>query len=198
MKLQEIKTAVDKGQKVFWSNENYQIVKSENEYLIKSISNNNIVGLTWKDGKTLNGKEDEFFIEKPLITRQQFLDYFRSDRYSEELSSDDCLEVFKTSIKGSSDLTVDLFNEILADYNCDFTVCIDNSPQKNSLDEALMLCTREIFDSLGSGEEKNLNKNYSIYRYLNQEHYTIRERETDDEILCVQTDGSINLVFTEI
>lgn len=56
------------------------------------------------------------------ITRQQFLDYLRSDRYNEEMSADDCLEVFVTSIKGSSDLSVELLNEILSDYGADFEV----------------------------------------------------------------------------
>lgn len=60
--------------------------------------------------------------DTPQITRQQFLDYFRSDEYNEQMSTDDCLEVFATSIKGSSDLTAELFNEILSDYGADFEV----------------------------------------------------------------------------
>lgn len=67
-----------------------------------------------------------------------------------------------------------------------------------SLNNALNILTREIFDSLDYGEEKNLNEDYSIYRYTDIEHYTIRERKTDNEILCVQTNGALELVFTEI
>jgi len=55
-------------------------------------------------------------------TRDEFMEYFRSDDYNNELSSDDCMEVFVTSVKGSSDLTVDVFNEILADYGCELVV----------------------------------------------------------------------------
>jgi len=50
------------------------------------------------------------------ITRQQFLDFFRSDDYNELLSADDCIEVFQTALKGSSDITPELLNDLLSDY----------------------------------------------------------------------------------
>lgn len=63
MTLQEIKDAVDAGEDVCWSNFAYKVVKDNiGQYLIKFIPNNHCIGLTWKDGVTLNGKEDEFFI----------------------------------------------------------------------------------------------------------------------------------------
>lgn len=60
--------------------------------------------------------------ENALIERQQFIDYFRSDKYNEQMSADDCLEIFEGSVKGSSDLTVDLFNNLLDNYSAGFTV----------------------------------------------------------------------------
>ena len=62
MTLNEIKAAVDAGKKVFWSNFNYEVIKSSDGYLIHSKSNNHYIGLTWRDGTTLNGREDEFFV----------------------------------------------------------------------------------------------------------------------------------------
>lgn len=62
MTLNEIKAAVDAGKKVFWSNLNYEVIKSSDSYLIRSKSNNHYIGLTWRDGTTLNGREDEFFV----------------------------------------------------------------------------------------------------------------------------------------
>ena len=63
MTLAEIKQAVDSGKKVFWGTSNYLVVKDRlNQYLIKSLCNNNCIGLTWMDGTTLNGKEDEFYM----------------------------------------------------------------------------------------------------------------------------------------
>ena len=50
------------------------------------------------------------------ITRQQFLEFFRSDDYYDQLSTDDCIEVFRTALKGASDITAELLNEIISDY----------------------------------------------------------------------------------
>lgn len=62
MTAQQIKQAVDKGSTVYWSNPAYQVIKDRNnEYLIKCTLNNHCIGLTWADGVTLNGKEEEFY-----------------------------------------------------------------------------------------------------------------------------------------
>ena len=68
MKLNEIKKAVNQGKVVHWSNGNYQVVKENDDYVIKA-SNGHIIGLTWSDGKTLNGEEKDFFISD--ITEKQ-------------------------------------------------------------------------------------------------------------------------------
>lgn len=63
MTVDEIKSAVDNGKEVHWKNELYQVVKdNKNQYLIKCISNNHCIGLTWVDDVTLNGKEEDFYI----------------------------------------------------------------------------------------------------------------------------------------
>lgn len=63
MTLEEIKNAVDDGKTVHWSSTLYKVIKDNlNEYLIKCTSNGFCIGLTWTDGKTLNGKEEQFFI----------------------------------------------------------------------------------------------------------------------------------------
>jgi hypothetical protein len=65
MTLAEIKQAIEDGKKVHWANTSYEVVKSKNgELLIKHIGGH-CIGLTWTDEKTLNGKEEEFFIEEP-------------------------------------------------------------------------------------------------------------------------------------
>jgi hypothetical protein len=68
MTLQEIKWAVEEGKNVYCGNKNYKVVRKqvefdEIEFQIVCQSNGYTVGLTWKDGKTLNGQENEFFIE---------------------------------------------------------------------------------------------------------------------------------------
>jgi hypothetical protein len=63
MKLKEIKKAVDCGREVFWDNKGYRVVKDNiGQYLIKHEAGN-CIGLTHTDGRILNGKEEEFFME---------------------------------------------------------------------------------------------------------------------------------------
>lgn len=64
MDLQEIKQAISEGKKVYWSNTSYEVIKSNDDYLIKCNNNNHCIGLTWEDGTTLNGKESDFFIKQ--------------------------------------------------------------------------------------------------------------------------------------
>jgi hypothetical protein len=64
MNLEEIKNAVDRGLPVCWSHDAYDVLKnSKGWYYIKCNRNNNITGLTWRDGVTMNGKECDFFIK---------------------------------------------------------------------------------------------------------------------------------------
>ena len=58
MTLDEIKKAVDEGRFVYWGNEAYKVIKDDvGQYLIKCTLNGDLIGLTWRDGVTLNGKE---------------------------------------------------------------------------------------------------------------------------------------------
>lgn len=66
MTLDQIKAAVEAGKTVHWTNTSYQVIKdSINQWLIaynRGGSRENYIGLTWQDGVTLNGKEEEFYI----------------------------------------------------------------------------------------------------------------------------------------
>lgn len=63
MTLDEIKSAVQAGKTVHWSNNRYVVVGYKNlGYLIRDIHNDSCIGLTWRDGVTLNGKECDFYI----------------------------------------------------------------------------------------------------------------------------------------
>jgi hypothetical protein len=60
--LEEIREAVDKGHSVFHQNSAYQVIKDNlGQYLITH-NNGHTIGLTWRDGVTLNGKLEEFLI----------------------------------------------------------------------------------------------------------------------------------------
>lgn len=62
MKLQEIKNAVLSGKRVFWANKAYEVKFKHDQWYIFCSLNEHIIGLTWQDGTTLNGKEKDFFI----------------------------------------------------------------------------------------------------------------------------------------
>lgn len=67
MNAQQIKEAVRAGKTVCCGHEGYVVTlhvfkdKSE-QWLIKCTMNNYCIGLTWQDGITLNGKEEDFYI----------------------------------------------------------------------------------------------------------------------------------------
>jgi hypothetical protein len=52
-----------------------------------------------------------------MITKQQFMEYFRSDAASEELTPEDCIELFRGALKGQSDLTKELLESVCDDYD---------------------------------------------------------------------------------
>ena len=63
MNLEEIITAVDNGLTVHWSSDSYKVIKdSLGQFLIKH-SSGHCIGLTWEDGKTMNGKKEKFYIK---------------------------------------------------------------------------------------------------------------------------------------
>lgn len=62
MTTEEIKKAVTTGKRVFCKNQCYEVIlDSIGQYLIHCTLNNTYIGLTWRDGVTLNGNENDFF-----------------------------------------------------------------------------------------------------------------------------------------
>ena len=63
MNLDEIKAAVLAGKTVHWASEAYRVIRdSVGQWLIVCDMNGDCTGLTWRDGVTVNGKPDEFFV----------------------------------------------------------------------------------------------------------------------------------------
>ena len=64
MDAQQIRTAIDDGKTVYWHHDGYQVIKdSIGQYLIKCLWNDYCIGLTHKDGITLNGEAKAFYIK---------------------------------------------------------------------------------------------------------------------------------------
>ena len=65
MTLSEIKSAVQGGSRVYWSNTAYEVIHdSIGQWLIKCHINGHCIGLTHMDGVTMNENEEDFFIKK--------------------------------------------------------------------------------------------------------------------------------------
>lgn len=63
MTAEQIKQAVDNGNSVCYSNSMYRVIKDKNsQYLIIHTMNKSCIGLTKRDGVTLNGNPELFFI----------------------------------------------------------------------------------------------------------------------------------------
>ena len=66
MTLEQIKKAVDAGKAVHWSSNGYRVIRDNlGHYLIGfdiGGRRENYIGLTWTDGKTMNGKPSEFYV----------------------------------------------------------------------------------------------------------------------------------------
>ena len=63
MTLEEIKAAVEAGHVVHWHNSAYKVVKdSLGQWMVKCTDNGNCIGLTHRDGVTMNGEPEEFFM----------------------------------------------------------------------------------------------------------------------------------------
>ena len=65
MTLAEIKNAVDSGKTVHWSNDGYRVTTGgviDRVYSLRCDWNGWSMGLTWTDGVTMNGKEEDFYI----------------------------------------------------------------------------------------------------------------------------------------
>lgn len=61
MNLEAIKTAVETGKTVCYQTNAYKVIKDKfGRWMIECGGHR--IGLTWTDGKTMNGKPEDFFI----------------------------------------------------------------------------------------------------------------------------------------
>jgi len=61
MNLEQIKTALATGQRVYWVHNGYEVIRDSLGHYLIQYEDGHCIGLTHRDGVTLNGKEREFF-----------------------------------------------------------------------------------------------------------------------------------------
>lgn len=72
MTLEEIRAAVDAGNRVHWVNNGYLVTRDGlGQYLITFTRNGSAIGLTSRDGTRLNGEPGDFFIEESAEIRHE-------------------------------------------------------------------------------------------------------------------------------
>lgn len=65
MNLREIKDALDRGDRVFVGSRLYEVVRdSLGQHFIVCLANQYAIGLTHRDGVTLNESESSFFVDQ--------------------------------------------------------------------------------------------------------------------------------------
>ena len=63
MTLDEIKAAVRAGKTVHWKSRGYEVIEDRHgAFLVVFTPTRNCIGLTWRDGVTMNGDEEDFYI----------------------------------------------------------------------------------------------------------------------------------------
>jgi hypothetical protein len=67
-------------------------------------------------------------VDVHVVDRGSFMAFFRSDDFSEEMSVDDCVELFSQSLKGESDITRELLENVCGDYNADLAAIASSTP----------------------------------------------------------------------
>ena len=74
MTLEEIKTAVDAGNRVHWVNSGYMVTRDDlGQYLITFARNGSAIGLTSRDGTRLHGNPDDFIIGESEVVCNEVL-----------------------------------------------------------------------------------------------------------------------------
>ncbi|RLF43818.1 MAG: hypothetical protein DRN17_05630 [Thermoplasmata archaeon] len=68
MTINEIQTATDAGKIVCWRTSLFVVTKNSQGYEVVCLSTGSTMGLLWMDGITLNGNEEDFFLQEEELT----------------------------------------------------------------------------------------------------------------------------------
>ncbi|WP_417851088.1 hypothetical protein [Thalassoglobus sp.] len=53
------------------------------------------------------------------------MEFFRSDEFHQQMTDDECRELFAYALKGSSDFTAGFLNDILSDYCVEHLIVVN-------------------------------------------------------------------------
>lgn len=140
-------------------------------------------GLWYSQGTNakLEGKIKPHIEKLPLplpLTRAAFMGYFRGEAICQELSVDDCIEVFMGILKGQDDITKRLLENLCSDYDTDLATVLAAKPNTTlpdtftitwSVDDVLshakdigVRCSRKRALEILHAAKKNHDANFGI------------------------------------
>ena len=94
------------------------------------------------------------------MTRNDFLDFFGNDEQLNQLSADDRIELFLSIMKDGDDITKELLNEVISDYNADIEIVdLHNTKEYNRDNFMQFLRDKSKLDQLTQKERTE------IFRY---------------------------------
>lgn len=114
-----------------------------------------------------------------MITRQDFMDFFRSEEGYKQLSDDDCRELFATALKGGGDFTREFLTEVAGDYNLDIDTILSqekrlNQPDLNIAEEIERLLTNILGDPPSGCDETYEGRNAFRFDFdYDKKHFTL-------------------------
>lgn len=101
-----------------------------------------------------------------MLNRNQFMKFFRDEDTLNNLSAEDRKEIFKTILQGSSDITAELLNGIIADYNVQDLEVLDLSDKIR-----IVWCVEDVI-SIAKEDGKNVSREqaFEILKILQRDH----------------------------
>jgi hypothetical protein len=72
------------------------------------------------------GKE----ISIPIVSREDFMTFFRNDELLTLLTTDDRIEIFSSILMGDGDFTKELLDQVLRDYDVSHLIIVDRNSKK--------------------------------------------------------------------
>lgn len=124
------------------------------------------------------------------MTRDEFMEAYRNDaRFGESLTVEDCKEIFLTVLKGSTDITADLLQELANEYECNYVRIYQALPIEDFIETAEQGFGRGAYESITYG---------SIVANVDTEAYSYLESQCDGYIYFSQLLGGMVLENVKI
>lgn len=107
MTLDEITEAVLTGKQVCWTNSSYKVIVDYHKQWLIVCDNGSTIGLTNRDGHSLNGEEKDFFIYESPVSAQEMVDlYTKATQYKREQKLSDIFFQIKAAAKHSTSISL--------------------------------------------------------------------------------------------